>query len=178
MEHKDRMLKHAQDVFNLRVEKDRKWARSIGLRKTAGKGSQGPFYWLKLGGKTILKAMPYPADALETMDHPDFWSAIIDSDVVPFYKITDPKIIQELKNVPYAMPRGRVVLVARPIDRVKQFMVWHWEKMTDGQKKQIIEAFDLSAQFYAGLVRFASDEHEGQIADDQARFNALLPKRK
>lgn len=173
MDHRKRMLENAQKLFNLRVEKERKWASKVGLRKTAGKGYQGPFYWLALGNKTTLKAMPYPADSQDTMDHPDFWEAVVDSDVVPFFGISSPAVVRELKNVPYAMSRGRVVLMKRPLDNTRKFVVYHSGKLTDAQKKQVLEAFDLAGQFHAGLVTFVPDEHEASLEDDAQRFLEL-----
>jgi len=176
VDHRKRMLESAQKLFNLRAEKERKWATKVDLRKTAGKGSQGPFYWLTLGPKTVLKSMPYPANGQNTMDHPDFWEAIVDSDVVPFFGISNPNVVRELKNVPYAMPRGRVVLIKRPLDNTKKFVVYHYGTLTDSQKKQIIEAFDLAGQFHAGLVTFVPDEHHAKIENDSERFLELTTK--
>ena len=173
--HLKRMLGESEKTFNLHVVRDRRWAKAVGLNvKTADNPKQGPFYWVRLGSKTILKAMPFPANSLESLDHPDFWETIVDMHVVPFFGIKDPRVIKELKNVPYAMPRGRVAMMKRPLDRTRQFVVYFWEKMTDLQKRQVIEEFDLAVQLMAGLVRFVPDEHEGQIEMDRIRFDALV----
>lgn len=166
--------KETEKTFNLRAEKTRRWARNVGLKKTAGRGLQGPLYWIELGDKTILKSMSFPADNFDTMDHPEFWEAIVESDIAPFYGITDPKTIQELKNVPYAMSRGRVANMSSSTKRKDRFVVYYGEKMTNAQQKQVIEDFNLSEPFRAGLVTFEPDEHEVQNPEDQRRFSELL----
>jgi hypothetical protein len=175
-DHLKRIIVESQKVFNLRLDRERKWAKKVGLKieTAADNPKQGPFYWLRLGTRTVLKAMPCPANSLESMDHPDFWEAIVDMYIVPFYGIKDARLVRELKNVPYAMPRGRVVMMKRPLDSTKQFVVYSWEKMTNPQKKQVVEEFGLASQFMAGLVRFVPDEHEGIIQADNARFEALV----
>jgi hypothetical protein len=178
MDHHKRLFESSQKAFNSRVEKERKWAKNIGLQKVGGKGSQGPFYWIG----TQLKAMPFPSDTYDTMDHVDFWEALVDSDVAPKHKITDPEVIRQIKDIPYAFNRGRVAVLPRAKTGGKQFVIYYGEgeQLNDSQKKQIIEAFDLAAQFHAGLVRFVPDEHEARLEDDFQRFSVLtsLPKPK
>jgi hypothetical protein len=172
------MLKEAERSFNLRLEKDIKWANKMGI-KIAGGGSgyQGPFYWVTLGPKTVLKAMTFPAKGYDTMDHPDMWGDIAESTIAPFYGITDPKTIRELKNIPYSMPRGRVVYMPKK-NGGKQFVVYYGfgEEINDSQKKQIINEFDLSAQLRAGSVTFIPDDHEQMLNEDRAKLKTLLQK--
>src|ERR1035437_3734582 len=110
----------------------------------------------------------------DTMVHPDFWADIVRSQIAPFYGISDKGIIDELVEVPYAMPRGRVALMQRPLERTKKFVIYHGDTMSDEQKKQILSAFNLNEVFHAGLARFSSDEHENSIPYDTDRFLELM----
>jgi hypothetical protein len=148
------------------------------FRETRGSSRppcEGPFYWLKLEVKMTLKAMPSAVGSGDWMGHPKFWESIVDSDIAPFFGLTDPRTIRELKNVPYSMPRGRVTAIAGRLGVPKTFVVYAGEKMTEAQKRQVINAFSLGDKSKGGLVQFRYDEHESTLAADTARYLSLLP---
>ena len=152
-------------------------------RETRGSSQphEGPFYWLKLGAKTTLKAMPYAVGSGDWMGHPQFWESLVDSDIAPFFGLTDPGTIRELKNVPYAMPRGRVTAIVGRLSAPRTFVVYAGEKMTEAQRRQVIRAFSLGEKSKAGLIQFRYDEHEVRLVEDAARYLSLLsakPKRR
>ena len=150
-----------------------RWRQNARRQGNADKLPQiGPFYWVKLGGRTVLKAKPFSASSGENMDHPDFWTEIVRRDIAPFYRIADQGVIGELANVPYAMERGRVAIAGRPRSATRQFAVYSWERMSESRKKQVLRAFNLGGQ----PVRFVPDDHEAMIEADRERFLSLLPQ--
>lgn len=109
------------------------------------------------------------------MDHPRFWETLVGSVVVPHYGIKNPKIVKDLKNLPYSMPRGRVTVLPR-VGGGKQWVAYQGGdfKMKDAQKKKLIEAFNLGEEFRSGLAKFVLDEHEVVLAPDLERFKAIV----
>ena len=55
------------------------------------------------------------------------------------------------------------------------FVVYAGEKMTEAQRKQVINAFSLGEKSKGGLVQFRYDEHEVRLEADIARYLSLLP---
>jgi hypothetical protein len=171
----ERMMRHGDDVFNAYRRKCAKWAKKVGMRKVAAPvGRHGPYYWVYLKPSWILKAMPLD-DESQTMDHGPFWSSIVDQLVAPHYGITSPADIRELKNAPYAMPRGRLVSV-KDTSGERRFVFWNGEdfKTGDKERKALIQAFGLDRQWVEGRVRFSWDEHEVVIPHDLEVFKRII----
>jgi len=168
-----RVRKLAVEAFNLRVRHARAWASRVGLRKSAGRPLQGPWYWVWLRPQWVLRAMPMPGEE-DTIDHPALWESLAE-EVAAHHGLVDPSAVARLRNLPYAMPRGRVAVMRR-MDGRKQWVLYHGNdfQMTDAQRKQLVEAFNLGEQFVAGLVRFVPDEHEVVLPSDLDEFKALV----
>lgn len=169
-----RIIDHADRIFNKRKQDAQSWAKKVGLKKTAGAPKQGPYYWLFSPTKKrwYLETMPREGD-LDTVDHPTMWK-YISQDLANEYRL-DPYKARTLQNLPYSMPRGRVQVVPNRRSR-KNWVVYYGNDfpMTDAMKKQILNDFDLSEQWQAGLVRFLPDEHEVTIQQDLDRFKNLI----
>ena len=176
------MFAESEAKFNLRLAQGRKWAKAVGLKaRSADAPKQGPFYWVKLGSKTVLKAMTFPLESNENIDHPDFWNLLVDLHVAKFYGIKDAETIRELKNVPYAMPRGRVALTDHRIfvpkaRSCKRLVCAYFGgvEMGDPQMKQVLDGFGLASLFMEGLVMFAGDFHERSLKHDEIRYRSLV----
>ena len=188
------MFSESKIKFNLRLARDREWAKAVGLKaRSADEPKQGPFYWVfqsastmptslsNVKGFQVLKAMTFPLGSVENIDHPDFWNLIVDLHIAKLYKIKNAETIRELKNVPYAMPRGRVVLtdhkifIPKACSSKKLVCVYFGAReLTGSQKKQIIDAFGLTSLFIEGLVMFAGDFHERSLKNDEIRYKSLV----
>lgn len=169
LKHEQRREANAQKLYNRRAEKHKSADK---MEKVAiGKPLEGPFYFLYLKPNWVLKSF-----AAETfMGHPDFWEALVDSTIAPHYKITDPRRIAAIKNIPYSMPRGRISDYQRPgrpmewIGQIGNDFPWD-----QSLRKKIVAEFNLSQQYLAGLVRFVPDYHEVMIPDDHRQFEELV----
>lgn len=166
----DRVEKLASCVFNKRKEDAVRWANKVSLVKTAGKPKQGPYYWVYLNPNWVLKSVPIEGDG-ETVDHVSFWDSAIAPLISNYYKIDGQKI----KDLPYSMPRGRVQVIPDKMGR-QNWVIYHGLDfpMSDIMKKQILEQFDLSAQWRAGLVRFVPDDHEIMMREDFESLKSLV----
>jgi len=166
----DRMEKFASQVFNKRKEDSVKWANKVSLRKTAGKPKQGPYYWVYLNPNWVLKSVPVEGNA-ETVDHVNFWRNVISPLMSTHYKANE----RDINDLPYSMPRGRVQVLPDRQGR-QTWVIYHGLDflMTDSMKKQVLEQFDLSAQWRAGLVRFVPDDHEIVMQDDFESIKSLI----
>lgn len=142
------------------------------MEKLAGAPLQGPYYWVYLKPGWVLKAMP---SQNEFIGHPDFWEDIAVNLVAPFYKIKDPRTIEQLKHLSYCMPRGRVTETqlrngpkSWAVDCGNDF------RMSSAEQKQILAQFNLLPQFSAGLVRFRPDDHEIILPEEHDAFMRLV----
>jgi hypothetical protein len=172
MIHELRREQAAERVFNLRIRKIEQMLKGV-VVKTAGKPLQGPWYYIYLRPKWEIRTMPM--DSSSTMDHPQFWRTIVDDSIVPHYGVKDPVIIRELKNLPYAMPRGRVASV-RKLGGGPQWVAYYGQdyKYNRQEMLRILGEFNLLPQFQAGLARFVPDEHEVIVRHDFERFNRMV----
>ncbi len=167
---------NAERLYNKRKAEAKKEFSGLKIETAAGKPLQGPWYMLYLKPNWVLRCMPMPE--MEFMGHPAFWSGLVDKDIVPFYKINDPKIVAQLKNIPYCMPRGRVGYGQKKfsgrIEWVASIGVDF--KYTPAQKAAILTQFNLYAQMLNGQVRFLPDDHEVMLRDDHTQFLSLVTK--
>lgn len=170
--HERRRNAQASKCFNLHQKRAKASAKKMGLEKTAGKPLLGPFYYLYLKPAWVLKALP---SAEGQTGHPDYWEALVDSIIAPHYKITDPRRIEAIKNIPYSQPRGRVDEY-QPKGRRLEWIVQVGNDIQYDQKlqKQVLVAFNLGTQYMAGLVRFVPDYHEVMIAAEFKQFEELV----
>lgn len=146
--------------------------------KTAGAPMQGPFYFIYLKPQWVLKAMPFPGRQDETMDHTDFWYGLVDSVIAPHYKISDPKVIAELKRrMPYSQPRGRVVQ-RRNYGGRTEWVIYHGVdfRYDVEQKRAILSAFNLGEVAFNGSVRWVPDDHHLMLKADFQSFVNLVSK--
>lgn len=174
--HEKRRNEQADRVFNLHAQKAKKLAEKMGLEKTAGKPLEGPFYYIYLQPTWVLKTMG-SANPEDFISHPDYWEGLVDTVVAPHYKITDPKRIEAIKNLPYSMPRGRVNELLKPGRRVEwAVLIGNDIKYSMALQKQILSSFNLGPQFAAGLVRFLPDDHEIMLANDFQQFEQLVTR--
>jgi hypothetical protein len=142
------------------------------LMKTAiGAPLQGPWYMLYLKPKWVLKALPSKGNYV---DHVDYWKVLVDTELVPHYKIKNTGVIRDLYELPYSQPRGRVQDTSKLGKR-------HWAvyygvdfQYSQTQRNTILSAFNLTAQFHAGLVTFETDSHEIMIQEDLDMFQDLV----
>jgi hypothetical protein len=157
-------------VFNLRREKARADFKGRKPPVTAGKPMQGPWYYLYLHPKWVLRTMTFHSDSDTTMDHVVYWRTLA-TEVAAFYKCDGTR----LKDLAYAMPRGRVQHMQK-IGGRREWVAYHGNDFQyDSTKRiEIVSAFGLNAQHYAGLVRFVPDDHEIALAAETEAFKQIV----
>lgn len=141
------------------------------MKKAIGAPLSGPWYMLYLKPKWVLKALPSKDNFV---DHVDFWKTLVDTELVPYYKIKSSGIIRDLYEIPYSQPRGRVQDMSALGKR-------HWTvyygvdfQYSQAQRNTILSVFNLTGQFSAGLVTFETDSHEIMIQEDLDMFQDLV----
>lgn len=164
--------------FNLRKSY---WAKVLGdtkLLKQAGKPMTGPWYYLYLQPKWVLKTYPEPSDDdFQGVDHINWWTELA-KDVSTHYGIVNPKTVTEMSNLCYSMPRGRVV--CRRYNGRPTWVFYHGSdfKYTDAMKKEMVSAFNLTQQASAGLVKFDLDSHEVMDPSEHEEMMSILQGKK
>ena len=141
------------------------------MKKAIGAPLSGPWYMLYLKPKWVLKALPSKDNFV---DHVDFWKTLVDTELVPYYKIKSSGIIRDLYEIPYSQPRGRV-------QDMNALGKRHWTvyygvdfQYSQAQRNTILSVFNLMGQFSAGLVTFETDSHEIMIQEDLDMFQDLV----
>ena len=165
-----------QVVFNYRKAKAAKeFGNPPKSLKISSAWQQGPWYYVYLKPNWVLKTAGVPGEE-SSFDHADYWITLVDMVVAPFYKIKDPKIIAELKNMPYCMPRGRVVY-RKVMGGNREWVAYHgadFNYSITEKKKKIASAFNLLPMLYEGRMRFALDDHHLIQAHDFQKFNSMV----
>jgi hypothetical protein len=175
MDHEQRREVFAKKTFNLHKKECQSFAKRTGLDvKTAStKERHGIYYWVYLKPNWVLKSLV--DDSFSDLGHPSLWRDLARNVIAPHYKITDPTLLRELSNIPYSMPRGRLANIKNPQGQ-RQFIFWNGNDftMTEQQKKQLIQAFDLGTEYVNGMVRFAYDDHEVMLPDDVSQLKNII----
>lgn len=175
MGHEQRREAFAKKVFNLHKKECLAFAKRTGLQTTATapRERHGIYYWVYLKPNWILKSLV--DDSFSDLGHPSLWRDLAKNLIAPHYGITNQTLLRELSNIPYSMPRGRLVNINNPQGQ-RQFIFWNGNdfKMTDQQKKQLIQVFGLGAEYVNGMVRFSYDDHEIMLPDDVAQLKNIL----
>ena len=102
----------------------------------------GPYYWIPANPGWILIAHPAHSHK-DSLDHGKFWTRHVVPIIAPFFNIRPV----ELKNLPYALPRGRVVEVKVPRSTKRRWVVYHGDdfKLTRRNRNAILETFGLTS---------------------------------
>lgn len=160
-------MEHPAKVYNRR-----KILAKKAMEKQAGAPLQGPYYFVYLKPNWVLKAMPSKD---QFMAHTDFWPALVDTVIAPFYKIKDPRRLELLRGLVYSMPRGRVSDYQMPRGPKTWIVVCGNDfTMNPAEQKQVLSQFNLLQQFSAGLVKFKPDDHEVMFPDEFEDFKNLV----
>jgi len=175
MDHEHRRNAYATKVFNLHKKECVSFAKRTGMsvKTAAPRERHGIYYWVYLKPNWILKVLL--DDTFSDLGHPALWRDLAQNVIAPHYKITNPTLLRELSNIPYSMPRGRLVNI-KNTQGERQFIFWNGNdfKMTDQQKRQLIEEFGLGQEYVNGRVRFSYDDHEVMLPDDVAQLKNII----
>ena len=137
--------------------------------------SVGPFYFVYLRPRWKLYAKPTDSEA-ETLGHPEFWRQLCTDQFAPHYSIRDERVIIRLRELCYAMPRGRC---SQDLRRRKAspalWTIYHGGDFPDGHSNEhwaaaILAAFNMKKC----QAQFTFDEHETMQADDQERLQQIV----
>lgn len=161
-------------AFNLRKQRWGEILKGFKQVKEAGKPMAGPWYLVYLAPNWVVRNYPEDSNEIDSLDHVDYWAALA-PDVAKHYGIKD---VQSVADLPYCMPRGRVVFRKMPDGR-SEWTFYHGRDFNydDAFKRQLISAYDLYRQAQAGLVRFEPDPHENMSGYEHQRFLSLIKKK-
>ena len=120
--------------------------------------------------------------------HPGFWKRYIAPKVASHYRL-DKEQLEQLGELPYSMPRGRVTQV--PVETNVTVVIGgeeekpgHWyldygddfpaDLDPDAEKKRIINAFYLTGFVLRGIAHFRVAPHEKMSSAEQGKLGRLL----
>jgi hypothetical protein len=125
---------------------------------------QGPWYWVYLNPKWKLFAFP-AVDQESSLGHSEAWLKVADA-IAAHYRIRDSRLLAELRELPYCMPRGRVCRL--PDGR---WVAWHGhDRPVAWSGKQIVKAFGLRGR----PVSFEFDEHEKTLREERRAIDGII----
>jgi len=137
-------------------------------------GKHGPWYWVFLRPRWELIAAP--ADCQDvTWGHPRVWRELVIPRLTLHCRLTSSQVVA-LKEVPYAMPRGRVSLTN---SRNPHWVLWNGNDLPKAipfkqAYRKLITAFDLKTDLRMGIVQTRYDEHERMLPHDVAILENIL----
>ena len=127
--------------------------------------SEGIWYWVYLKPDWELRVFKN-TEYGDFLTHVDVWEDYIAPLLAEHYNVS----LKSLINIPYAMPRGRVVK-----RKDGTWFLYHGNDAPGGLakwKKKIIHAFNLEGQ--VGLINWDVDDHEKMLTVDKQAFKALI----
>ena len=150
--------------------------RAIGIKEDR-KPKAGIWYYLYLKPKWKLWHYTYTEQS-RNISHLEAWQ-ILAEDVAKHYKITSKDVIDEMKELAYGFPRGRVDSTEGLglSNQGNRWFIFHGDDFPlskDGEIKKIVGLFDLSQQMMAGMVEIKEVDHERMDPNHTERLSEML----
>jgi hypothetical protein len=143
--------------------------------RTAMKPSEGIWYYVYLKPHWKLFTIPFEKD--KDFLHMEMWSNIVVPELIKHYKIEEFQEKEDLTNLVYSLPRGRVVHTAKDTWVLYNGNDLPKSLSRSSEEKKIISSFGLTSLLLSKKnVEFAFDEHEQMEPRQKEELQEIIGK--